>query len=163
MSAFFLVLAVIVGVVIGDAVVANTAAGSVQLFDRTITGFTQGQLMLIAAAAGFVLALLLFLSFGAGKNRRARRREQRLVRRDMQARVGELEQENSDLRTEVDRDRRTGRVGEMGAPVTEDTGETTQTSRRIFPSRRHDRLDDRPEHTTVDSTDRRDAFNQADR
>jgi hypothetical protein len=162
MAAFFLVLAVIVGVVIGDAVVANTTAGSIQLFNQTITGFTQGQLMLIAAAAGFVLALLLFLSFGAGRSRRARRREQRLARRDLQGRIGELEQENTDLRTEVDRDRRTTRLGEMGAPVTEDTQETTQTSRRIFPARRHDRLDDRAEHTTVES-DRRDAFNQADR
>jgi hypothetical protein len=162
MAAFFLVLAVIVGVVIGDAVVANTAAGSIQLFNRTITGFTQGQLMLIAAAAGFVLALLLFLSVGAGKSRRARRREQRLARRDLQGRIGELEQENSDLRTEVERDPRTTRLGEMGAPATEDTRETTQTSRRIFPARRHDSLDDRTEHTTVES-DRRDVFNQADR
>jgi hypothetical protein len=162
MAAFFLVLAVIVGVVIGDAVVANTAAGSIQLFNQTITGFTQGQLMLIAACAGFVLALLLFLTVGAGKSRRARRREQRLARRDLQGRIGELEQENSDLRTEVDRDHRTTRLGEMGAPVTEDTQETTQTSRRIFPGRRHDSLDDRAEHTTVES-DRRDVFNQADR
>jgi hypothetical protein len=165
MAAFFLVLAVIVGVVIGDAVVANTAAGSIQLFNQTITGFTQGQLMLIAAAAGFVLALLLFLTVGAGKSRRARRREQRLARRDLQGRIGELEQENSDLRTEVERDQRTTRLGEMGAPVaedTEDTRETTQTSRRIFPARRHDSLDDRAEHTTVES-DRRDAFNRADR
>jgi hypothetical protein len=118
--------------------------------------------MLIAACAGFVLALLLFVAVGAGKNRRARRREQRLARRDLQGRIGELEQENSDLRTEVDRDHRTTRLGEMGAPVTEDTRETTQTSRRIFPGRRHDSLDDRAEHTTVES-DRRDAFNQADR
>lgn len=161
MAAFFLVLAVIVGVVIGDAMVANTAAGSIQLFDQTITGFSQGQLMVIAAAAGFILAVLLFLSFSAGRGRRARRREQRLARRDLQGRLGELEQENSDLRTEVDRDRRTNRLGEMGAPVTEDTGETTQT-RRIFPSRRQDRVD-RPERSNVDTADRQDAFNQADR
>ena len=161
MAAFFLVLAVIIGVVIGDAVVANTAAGSIQLFDQTITGFSQGQLMVIAAAAGFILAVLLFLSFSAGRGRRARRREQRLARRDLQGRLGELEQENSDLRTEVDRDRRTTRLGETGAPVTEDTGETTQT-RRIFPSRRQDRVD-RPERSNVDTADRQDAFNQADR
>jgi hypothetical protein len=161
MAVFFLVLAMIVGVVIGDAVVANTAAGSIQLFDQTITGFSQGQLMVIAAGAGFIFAVLLFLSFSAGRGRRARRREQRLARRDLQGRLGELEQENSDLRTEVDRDRRTTRLGEMDAPVTEDTGETTQT-RRIFPSRRQDRID-RPERSNVDTADRQDAFNQADR
>jgi hypothetical protein len=161
MAVFFLVLAMIVGVVIGDAVVANTAAGSIQLFDQTITGFSQGQLMVIAAGAGFIFAVLLFLSFSAGRGRRARRREQRLARRDLQGRLGELEQENSDLRTEVDRDRRTTRLGEMDAPVTEDTGETTQT-RRIFPSRRQDRID-RPERSNVDTADRQDAFNQVDR
>jgi ABC-type multidrug transport system fused ATPase/permease subunit len=162
MAALFLVLAVIVGVAIGDTVVANSAAGSIQLFSQTITGFTQGQLMLIAAGAGFILALLLVLSFGSGKSRRARRREQRLARREMQGRIGELEQENTSLRTEVDRDHRTTRLGEMGAPVTDDTGETTQTSRRIFPSRRHDSIDDRTGHSTVEA-DRRDVFNQADR
>jgi hypothetical protein len=162
MAVFFLVLAVIVGVVIGDAVVANTAASSIHLFGRTITDFTQGQLMLIAAGAGFVLALLLFLTFGAGRSRRARRREQRLARRDLEGRIGELEQENSNLRSGVERDPRTTRLGEMGAPATEDAQETTQTSRRIFPGRRHDSLDDKAEHTTVES-DRRDVFNKADR
>jgi hypothetical protein len=162
MAAFFLVLAVIVGVVIGDAVVANTAAGSIQLFDQTITGFSQGQLMVIAAGAGFILAVLLFLTFSAGKSRRARRKEQRLARRDLQGRVGELEQENSDLRSEFDRDHRTTRLGEMDTTATEDTRETRQT-RRIFPSRKQDRLDDRPEHTNVNAAERQDAFNQADR
>src|SRR6266511_3397325 len=52
MAVFFLLLAVIVGVVIGDAVVANTGASTVQLFDRSITGFTQGQLLVIVAGAG---------------------------------------------------------------------------------------------------------------
>lgn len=162
MAVFFLVLTLIVGVVIVDAVVANTAAGSVQLFDQTITGFSQGQLMLIAAGAGFIFAILLFLTFTSGRSRRARRKEQRLAQRELRGRLGELEQENSDLRSGTERDRRTTRLGEMGTAATEDTRETTKT-RRGFASRRRDRLDDRAERTTADSAERQDAFNQADR
>lgn len=159
MAAFFLLLAVIVGVVIGDAVVANTSAQSVRLFDQTISGFTQGQLLVIAAGAGFVFASLLFLAWGSSRSRRLRRRERREVRRDMEGRIGELERENAGLRNSVDRDRRTSRLGEMGG--VEDTVETTQSSRRIFPRRARDRLDERP--TTADSTTRRDAVDQTDR
>src|SRR6266567_4516696 len=111
MAVFFLLLAVIVGVVIGDAVVANTGASTVQLFDRTITGFTQGQLLVIAAGVGFVFAALLFLSWGSSKNRRLRRRERRAAHRDMEGRIGELQRENEGLRDEVARQpRRTGRA-----------------------------------------------------
>jgi hypothetical protein len=162
MAAFFLVLAVIVGVVIGDAVVANTAAGSIQLFDQTITRFTQGQLMAIAAGAGFIFAVLLFLTFTAGRSGRARRKERRLARRELEGRLGELEQENSDLRDGVDRDRRTNRLNDMGTQASEDTRETTQT-RRIFPSRKQDPVGDRSERTGVNPADRQGTFNQADR
>ncbi len=132
MAAFFLVLAVVVGVVIGDAVIANTTASNLDLFDRTITGFTQGQLLVIAAGAGFLFAIFLFLAFGSSKNRRRRRRERR-------ARVDELERENAGLRDGVDRDRRTTRLDGMAEG--ENTTET-QGSRRIFP-RRPDSLEER--------------------
>jgi hypothetical protein len=155
MAAVLLVLAVIVGVVIGDAVVANTDASSLQLFDRTITGFSLGQLLIMAAGTGFLFALLLLSSWSSSKNRRLKRRD----RRDMQGRIGELERENAGLRDEADRDRRTSRLGEMGG--SEGTGETTQTSRSIFPPRSPDSLDQRADAT--DPAPRRDAFDQADR
>jgi hypothetical protein len=139
MAAFFLVLAVIVGVVIGDAVVANTGASNFELFNQTVTGFTQGQLLVIAAGAGFVFAALLFLAFGSSKNRRTKRRERREVHRDMEGRLGDLERENAGLRENVDRDRRTTRLDGMADG--DDTHET-QVSRRIFP-RRTDSLDER--------------------
>lgn len=161
MAAFFLVLAVIVGVVIGDAVIANSSAVSIQLFDQTISRFTQGQLLVIAAGAGFVFAALLFLAWGWSKNRRLRRRERREVRRDMEGRIGELERENAGLRDEADRDHRTSRLGEMADG--ESTGETTQVSRRVFPPRAPDRLDEPPAPTTADSTTRRDAFDETNR
>jgi hypothetical protein len=133
MAAFFLVLAVVVGVVIGDAVIANTTASNLDLFDRTITGFTQGQLLIIAAGAGFLFAIFLFLAFGSTKNRRMRRRERR-------ARIGELERENAGLREGVDRDHRTTRLDGMAAEG--DETQETQQSRRIFP-RRTDSLEQR--------------------
>src|SRR6266545_3782460 len=148
MAVFFLLLAVIVGVVIGDAVVANTGASTVQLFDRSITGFTQGQLLVIAAGAGFVFAALLFLSWGSSKNRRLRRRERRAAHRDMEGRIGELERENEGLRDEAG----------AGAP-----GESTQVSGGLFPHRTPDSLDERAARTEADSTARREAFDQADR
>jgi hypothetical protein len=42
MAALFLVLAVADAVLLGDAVLANTSASSVSVFDQSITGFTQG-------------------------------------------------------------------------------------------------------------------------
>jgi hypothetical protein len=159
MAVFFLLLAIALGVVIGDAVVANTGGSNVELFNQTITGFTQGQLLVIAAGAGFLFALLLFLAWGSSRSRRLRRRERRDVHRDMEGRIGELERENADLRDEVDRDHRTSRVGAM----TGGAEDTTQTSGRIFPRREPDSLDERAARTSGESTDRRDAFNRVDR
>jgi len=156
MAAFFLVLAVLVGVVIGDAVVANTSAGSIQLFDQTITGFSQGQLLVIAAGAGFVFASLVFLAWGSSRNRR-RKRE---LRRGMEGRIAELERENAGLRDGVDRDLPTTRLGEMAGA--DDTGETTQVSRRIFARRAPDRRDERAT-STAGSTTRRNPSDQAER
>ncbi len=61
MAALFLVLAVVDAVLLGDAVLANTSASSVSVFDQSITGFTQGQLLLVAAGLGLLGALLLGL------------------------------------------------------------------------------------------------------
>jgi hypothetical protein len=162
MAAFFLVLAVVVGVVIGDAVVANTSASNLALFDQTITGFTQGQLLVIAAGAGFLFATFLFLAFGSSKNRRMRRRERRDSHRDMEGRIGELERENAGLREDVDRDRRTSRLDGMA-----DGDETheTQVSRRIFPHRtdsleeRAARAEGRNPNAPLDETERERANN----
>jgi hypothetical protein len=159
MAVFFLLLAVVVGVVIGDAVVANTGASSVQLFDRTITGFTQGQLLVIAAGAGVILAFLLFLAWGSSKNRRLRRRERRSMHRDMEGRIGELERENAELRDELDRDRRSSRLGDMAG-----ADDTTQAQGRVYPRGNPDRVDEQPAPTAASSGTRSGFFsNKADR
>lgn len=112
MAAIFLLLAAVVGVVLGDAVLDNTGSGSVELFNRSITDFTQGQLLVMAAGLGFLFALFLFLAWGASSSRRARRRERRLMQRDLEGRVDELHRENVDLREQLDQTTRATRLSD---------------------------------------------------
>lgn len=156
MAIFFLVLAVIVGVVIGDSVIANTSASSLDLFGRDITRFTQGQLLVIAAGAGFLFAIFLVLAFASSKNRRMRRRERR-------ARLGELEKENAGLRDGSDRDRRTTRLDGMATEGDEtQANQETQTSRRIFP-RRPDSLEERAARAEAEARNPNEPMDQAER
>src|SRR6266498_3164019 len=110
MAALFLVLAVVDAVLLGDAVLANTSASSVSVFDQSITGFTQGQLLLLAAGLGLLCALLLGLALSSSGARRAKRRRLRAARRDLEGRVAELERENATLRQEQER---FGRLAEL--------------------------------------------------
>ena len=110
MAALFLVLAVAGAVLAGDAVLANTSASSVSVFDHSITGFTQGQLLLVAAGLGLLCALLLGLAWSSSSARRGKRRQLRATRRDLEGRVAELERENATLRQERER---LGRLAEL--------------------------------------------------
>jgi hypothetical protein len=105
MAALFLVLAVIDAVVLGDAVLANTSATTVSLFNYSIPGFTHGQLLLLAAGLGLLGALLLLAAWSWSGVRRAKRREERAVQRDLEGKVAELERENATLRQELERTR----------------------------------------------------------
>jgi len=106
MAALFLVLAVADAVLIGDAVLANTSVSSVSVFDHSITGFTHGQLLLIAAGLGLLGALLLGLAWRSSSARRAKRGALRAARHDLEGRVAELERDNATLRQELERTRR---------------------------------------------------------
>jgi hypothetical protein len=110
MAALFLVLAVAGAVLIGDAVLANTSASSVSVFDHSVTGLTQGQLLAVAAGLGLLGALLLGLAWRSSGARRAKRRQLRAVRRDLEGRVVELERDNAILRQERER---LGRLAEL--------------------------------------------------
>ena len=106
MAALFLVLAVVDAVLLGDAVIANTSASSVSVFNHSVTGFTQGQLLVIAAGLGLLGALLLGLAWRWSGARRAKRRQLRAARRDLEGRIAELERDNATLRKELERTRR---------------------------------------------------------
>jgi hypothetical protein len=103
MAALLLVLAAIDVVVLGDAVLANTDASTVSLFNYSITGFTHGQQLVIAAALGLLGTLLVVAAWSWSGARRAKRREQRVTQRELEGRVSELERENSSLRQQLER------------------------------------------------------------
>ena len=108
MAVFFLLLAFLLVVVVGAAGLENTDPSSATLFDRSFSQLSEGQLLVLAAALGFLVALFLFLAFGASRTRRSRRKELKSRRRDAEGRVDELERENARLKQElegVDRDR----------------------------------------------------------
>ena len=82
MAAFFLLLAILGGALVGDLVWENTANGEVTVLDRTLVSYPQGWLLAGAAAIGFVVALLLVASMSSTRARRDRRRQVRAMRRD---------------------------------------------------------------------------------
>ena len=101
MAVFFLLLAFLLVVVVGAAGLENTDPSSATLFDRSFSQLSEGQLLVLAAALGFLVALFLFLAFGASRTRRSRRKELKSRRRDAEGRVDELERENARLEQEL--------------------------------------------------------------
>jgi TolA-binding protein len=101
MAALFLLLAFLVVVVLVAAGLENTDPSTATLFDRSFGQLSEGQLLVLAATLGFLVAVLLFLAFGASRTRRSRRRQLRTRRRDAEGRVDELERENSRLQKDL--------------------------------------------------------------
>ena len=101
MAVFFLLLAVLCLVVLGAAGLENNDPSTTTLLDRSFGQLTEGQLLIVAAGLGFLVALFLFLAFGASRTRRTRRKELKSRRRDAEGRVDELERENARLRQEL--------------------------------------------------------------
>jgi type II secretory pathway pseudopilin PulG len=145
MAVLFLLLAVLVGVVIGDAVLENSTASTVTLFNRSFDQLSYGELLAVFAGLGFLLALFLFLAFGSSRSRRTRRRELRAARRDAESRVEELEHENARLHDEL---ARAGRVGRLGEEDRTAAGSPQPTSRRT------ERIDDRTVPPSPRATER---------
>jgi hypothetical protein len=101
MAVLFLLLAFLLLVVVGAAGIENTDSSTASLFDRSFGQLTEGQLLLLFAGIGFLIALFLFFAFGASRTRRTRRRELKTRRRDAEGRVDELERENARLNKEL--------------------------------------------------------------
>jgi uncharacterized membrane protein YciS (DUF1049 family) len=111
MAILLFLLAIAGGVLVGALTLENTGAGSVTVLDRSFTGFSQGQLLAVVAALGFVVGVLAVGSL----SRRVRRRELRRAERDLTADVAELERENRSLRDELARRVSSSRRPGMGA------------------------------------------------
>jgi hypothetical protein len=58
MAALLLLLAVVGGILVGDLVLENPAAGAVTVLHHPISGYSQGQLLAAAVALGLVVGLL---------------------------------------------------------------------------------------------------------
>jgi hypothetical protein len=101
MAALFLLLAVLGAMVVGDLVVENTATDAITVLNHPITGFSDGLLMAMAAALGFVVGLLAVGSVSLRRTRRARRRQLRAAERELGGQVIELERENAALREKL--------------------------------------------------------------
>jgi hypothetical protein len=101
MAVLLFLLAIAGGVLVGDLVLENTAAGSVTVLDRSFTGYSEGQLLAAVAALGFVVGVLAVGSVSLRRSRRVRHRELRRAEQDLTAEVAELERENRSLRDEL--------------------------------------------------------------
>jgi TolA-binding protein len=152
MAVFFLLLAFLLVVVVGAAGLENTDPSSATLFDRSFSQLSEGQLLVLAAALGFLVALFLFLAFGASRTRRSRRKELKSRRRDAEGRVDELEHENARLKQElegVDRDRSDAVAERDRAEATVDRVRSDADARRE-PAEAASLADDRTGATAVD-------------
>ena len=128
MAVLFLLLAFLVVVVLAVVGLENSTASSATLFDRSFSQLTEGQLLVLAAVLGFLVALFLFLAFGASRTRRSRRKELKSRRRDAESRVDELERENARLHQELTGAREeleTTERGRADAVAERDRAETT--------------------------------------
>jgi len=123
MAALLLLVAVIGGIVVGDLVMEDTTVGDVTMLHHTITGYSEGQLLAIAAAFGVVVGLLVVASASTTRTRRTRRKRLRAAGRDLNRQVAELERENTRLRDELaHRDQRVRHPAEPASPA--DLGST---------------------------------------
>lgn len=130
MALLLLLLAVIVGILVGDLVLENPAADSATVLNHPISGYSEGQLLAMAVALGFVLGLLVVGAASLRRTRRARRRQLRTAERDLTAQLTKLERENASLREELaDRDRtlarpvEAARQGDLGGTWTASVAE----------------------------------------
>jgi hypothetical protein len=131
MAVLLFLLAIAGGVLVGDLVLENTAAGSVTVLDRSFTGYSQGQLLAMVAALGFMVGVLTVESVSLRRARRVRRRELRRAEHDLTAEVAELERENNGLREELARRTQLLRHPGAGAmPADVAPGSTTHAGER---------------------------------
>ena len=118
MAALFLVFAVVDAALLTNVLLTNTRASSLSVFDQPISGLTQGQLLLLAAGLGVLLAVSLGIAWSSSSARRLRRRELRAVRRDLEGKVAELQRENTHLRKQLERARHTDELASAGQAPT---------------------------------------------
>ena len=140
MAALFLLLAIIGAIAVGDLVLENTAAGAITVLNHPITGYSDGLLLAMAAALGFVVGLLVVGSVSTRRTRRAHRRQLRTAERELSGQLIELERENTRLREALARrDLSARRLAEVATAA--DLGSPAATGRWV-PSAPADRQEE---------------------
>jgi hypothetical protein len=97
MAVFLFLVASIGGVVVADLLLENPTAGEVTVFTLPVSGYRQGELLAMAAALGFVVAVLLAASVSSTQRRRARRKQIRVIRAGLQRHAAAPEREQAAL------------------------------------------------------------------
>jgi hypothetical protein len=97
MAVFFFLMASVGGVVVADLALENPTAGEATVFTQPISGYSQGVLLAMAAALGFVVALLLVASMSSTQRRRARRKQLRAINAGRQRQGAAPEREQAGL------------------------------------------------------------------
>lgn len=98
MAILLLVLLVLGGLAVGDAIVENTSTTTITIAGQELGGLTLGGWLTVFAAIGFISAYFLLGMLAAARRSQARRRAMRSSEREMAQRVAELERENTSLR-----------------------------------------------------------------
>jgi hypothetical protein len=115
MAVFFFLVASIGGVVVADLVLENPTVGEATVFNQPVSGYSQGELLAMAAALGFVVAVLLVASVSSTHRRRARRKQLRAIRAGRHRHAAAPEREQAGVLDEW-----FGRhvpVGDLGEPA----------------------------------------------
>ena len=121
MAVLLFLLAIAGGVLVGDLVLENTAAGGVTVLDLSFTGYSQGQPLAVVAALGFMVGVLAVGSVSLRRARRVRRRELRRARTRPDRRGG---------RARAREQPPAGRIGASG-PVTAASGWSCHAGRFV--------------------------------
>jgi hypothetical protein len=131
MAVFFLLVAAIGGVVVADLVLENPTGGQATVFTQPVSGYSQGVLLALAAALGFVVALLLVASLGSTRRRRARRRQLRAISANGHGQAAPPQGEQASLLDEwFGRHVTVAELGQPAPPTDREAGRTGRGSRQ---------------------------------
>jgi uncharacterized membrane protein YccC len=101
MAALLLLLAIAGTAVVADLVLENNGTGAITVLHHPVSGYHDGQLLVMAAAIGLVIGLLVLGSVSMRRTRRARRKRLRRAEHELRGQLLKLQRENIRLREEL--------------------------------------------------------------